>query len=353
MTVQRTDSASSAPVRPKQIARAVTAPPDILPARAIGPATAPSYKPGMTWGAGAILGAYTRISENRLRTVDRATPRDITVPVGGHSYSVRLWETHNEGTLPTLVVLHGMGGAAATHRPVFQALGSKFSKFVFVEVPGHGASQAVGLLDSAPPPKPFVCADRVFTIVRRALDLVLASDKNIALLGHSLGGYLAVRYANESACKAAVRSVALVSPDGGPYTPKQLEEARVASYVGDSWLKASAMARDIWPDAPLKAQGRAPFLQATYAAPSLRYLLQSDLFQPVLTPAQLATLPRTCFVWGTAEAMQRPEHFGYFQNHLPSGTRIVQPEGLSHGDFNDAPESMVAPLLAFFNQCEP
>jgi pimeloyl-ACP methyl ester carboxylesterase len=84
------------------------------------------------------------------------------------------------GSGPTIVLVHGLGSRIDHWFPVGRELERNF-RVVFVDLPGHGASDVPGL---------------TFERARLSLDRVLAAeDGPVILVGHSLGGLLAAEEA--------------------------------------------------------------------------------------------------------------------------------------------------------------
>lgn len=110
------------------------------------------------------------------------------------------------GDGPPLVVLHGGGQSAATWIRVIPPLIATH-RVVAPDLPGHGASEAPdGTLD----------ADRVLAWLDELIEHSCPSPP--ALLGHTLGGAIAARYAVRHSGR--IRSLVLVDALGlGPFRP--------------------------------------------------------------------------------------------------------------------------------------
>lgn len=115
------------------------------------------------------------------------------------------------GTGPPLVLVHGLGGAAANWALVAPALAAR-RRLLVPELPGHGGSSP---LPAAPTLNPF--ADAVAALAERE-GLAPAP-----VVGHSLGGVVALRLAIRHA--DAVRAVVLAAPAGISSTARRAEVA--------------------------------------------------------------------------------------------------------------------------------
>jgi pimeloyl-ACP methyl ester carboxylesterase len=147
---------------------------------------------------------------------------------------------------PALLFFHGVGGAAWSWRPQVDAFGEAFACFVW-EARGHGA---------APPVADAGLAD-YYADAREALAAVRElTDARITLIGHSMGGLLAIALAADS--PERVNGLVLVDPvypaddgasahDLGPFKPLMLQAMRplVASFVRDG-VVARAISRWIF-----------------------------------------------------------------------------------------------------------
>jgi pimeloyl-ACP methyl ester carboxylesterase len=138
---------------------------------------------------------------------------------------------------PAMLFFHGVGGAAWSWRPQAEALGDQYACFLW-EARGHGAAPRVadaGLGD-------------YYTDASEALAVVRArTGGGITLVGHSMGGLLAIALAAESPQR--INGVVLVDPvyppsdgasahDLGPFKPLMLALMKplASSFVNDGFV---------------------------------------------------------------------------------------------------------------------
>ena len=127
---------------------------------------------------------------------------------------VRLrWFVGGEG--PSLLLLHGLGGAASNWIELAPEL-ARENRVIAVDLPGHGGSSP---LPALPNLEPF--ADRVGFVLRRE-----AADPAV-VVGHSLGCVVALRLAMRS--PELVRGLALVSAAGIGSTTRRARYALALS----------------------------------------------------------------------------------------------------------------------------
>lgn len=107
-------------------------------------------------------------------------PRSRTVPVNG--LTLRYLDWGNEGALP-LVLLHGLGGAAAEWRRIAESFRERY-RVLALDQRGHGDS------DHAPP-EAYTTADYVADLEAFVDALEL---KRFILVGHSMGGHTTIAF---------------------------------------------------------------------------------------------------------------------------------------------------------------
>ena len=133
------------------------------------------------------------------------------------------------GTGPPLLLVHGLGGAAANWTLVAPTL-TGHHRVLIPDLPGHGASSP---LAAAPTLNPF--ADAVAELAARE-DMLPA-----AIVGHSMGGVVALRLALRR--PDAIRAIVLAAPAGISSTAHRAELAfAVVSAMKPARLIAPARA---------------------------------------------------------------------------------------------------------------
>ena len=100
--------------------------------------------------------------------------------------SLRLYTRYDEGEGPVIVLLHGINADAADWRPVIDTIGPGYRCIAF-DLLGFGES-----------PKPLdvdYTADEHALVIENTLN-DLGIEEQFLLVGYSLGGDIAVRYAS-------------------------------------------------------------------------------------------------------------------------------------------------------------
>lgn len=273
-------------------------------------------------------------------TRDGFVARDVATPTG----NVRVWDAPGSGSGPCAVLLHGLGGSSGEYRAFLQWLQTQCRRVISVDMPGHGVSHPVGEAAASSTKRLHHCVERFTRSTHIALDAVLNEPCNI--VGHSLGGYVAMRYALEGAGRRFVLGLVPVSPDGAPWTEQERIDDR-ALFEVDTYAQAVDIAMRTYPLHPIRASFYAPFIWARFATPAMRYLNRSDAKQPVLAPQALAALPgRILLVFGKQERFDPPHNITYFCTHMPRTMRLAQPN-TGHGDIVDAHPELLAVMQDF------
>ncbi|AKF10185.1 alpha/beta fold hydrolase [Sandaracinus amylolyticus] len=273
---------------------------------------------------------FLPIAERLARAALRARGirgRMIDTPVG----RVNVYEGRGAGTLPPVVVVHGIGSAGAPFGPVLARLLPHVRSVVAPELPGHGFSA---------PPHRALTPDTLLDVMRDVLDRVI--DEPVILCGNSLGGAIVLRYARDRPEK--VRGLVLLSPAGARMSDEELEDVRRAFHMPTTADARAFVAR---------VYHRTPPLTSLFAS-GIRARMQSAVVQGLLadaspdhaaTPDDLAALAMpVTLVWGCSERLLPASGLAYFREHLPRHARIEEPDAVGHCPHFDDP-ALVARLV--------
>ncbi len=273
------------------------------------------------------LADHAQLGMLRLRGF---TSRHVTTSVG----RVHVVASNGRGDGPPVVVLHGIAASSVHFWQVLPGLRRRSRRVLALDLPGHGFSDV--------PPAGLHSATLSAGLVE-ALDQV--SDEPFVLVGNSLGGLGAIRYA--LARPGRVRSLLLLSPGGAPMDDAGLL-ALTQIFRMTSWEAARAFVRKLYARAPWYAQALAPVVRASFERPQLRSLVDSITHADMLAPDELArlTLP-VRLLWGTGDALLPRENLAFFRAHLPSHAQIEEPEGFGHCPYLDQPARLTAAIEAF------
>ena len=279
--------------------------------------------------APVLLPLAERLGRLELRRRGFAS-KHVSTPHG----LVHAYDAPGTGSLPPAVVLHGLGSAAIPFAPVLDRLRRDVRRVVAPDFPGHGLSP-----DASGPLTP----GALVTTVATAIDALV--DEPAIVVGHSLGGAVALRYA--LARPERVRALVLVSPAGAPATEAEWRALRDAFDVG-SRAEALAFLRRLYHRTPWFAQLLAHELPASLERRAVRDLLASASNDDAPPPEALRALPMSILLlWGQSERLLPETHFQYFATSLPEHAVIERPEGFGHCPHADAPAALAARIAEF------
>ena len=225
---------------------------------------------------------------------------------------VLVYDRRGPGSGPPVVLLHGLGGSAASFALLAARLASSSRRVLVLDLPGHGRNrlrrgeEAAGLMEQA-----------------QALASALAELAEPAvLIGNSLGGALCLNAA--VVAPARVRAVVGLSPAGAPLLEADRESVRDA-FRGD--LRAAL-------EIPGRLYRRPPRLARLFArdlarhfaaAPVQRLLAQAG--EQALLPEDLARIEQPVLIlWGESDGILPASSVEWFRKHLRNGTVEILPE---------------------------
>jgi pimeloyl-ACP methyl ester carboxylesterase len=251
-----------------------------------------------------------------LAGLSGVTTHAVHTPFG----SIRAYEARTGGPLPTLVLLHGLAaGTAAQYVPFFLAARGVFRRVIAPDLPGHGGS----------PPLRVMNTPALYESVVAALDALV--DEPPIVYGNSLGGAVAVAYG----LSRHARGLFLTSPAGTPLPDDLLRSLLDRMLLRDDDAAAVLLA-ELQERPPVWARFIASDVRARFSQPHIRALVTSVTNEHGFTPAALRSLDApTLLVWGLADRLFPPEMFAYWRAHLTA--TIERPAGVGHVPHVEAP----------------
>jgi pimeloyl-ACP methyl ester carboxylesterase len=254
----------------------------------------------------------------------------VSTPLG----PVHTYDVPGRGTLPPVVLLHGIGSNATPFGPLLARLVPHVRRVIAPDYPGHGFS---------PPSSSLHTPDALFAAMSAALDALL--DEPAVVVGNSLGGAIALHYA--IARPGQVRALVLVSPAGARATDAEWHDLRQA-FGFASRAEAGAFLDRVYHRTPWLARLVAHELPASMRRRAVLELLASATNDHAPTAEALGALAMpVLLVWGRSERLLPDSHFHYFAKHLPKHAVVVRPEGFGHCPHSDAPAALAQRILAF------
>ncbi len=240
------------------------------------------------------------------------------------------------GDAPPVALLHGFGSAGIYLGPLLHRLRRDASRVIAPDMPSHGMSGSPrsGM-------RPSVLLDAVF----EALDCTI--EEPVVLVGNSMGGYAAVRYARSR--PERVRALVLCSP-AGAFTgddEEALEQVRRVFRIRDHAAALEFVDRLLAKPPPLKHLV-ALAVRRKFRQRDLRDLLERIRPDDALAPAELSSIDvPTLLLWGVRDRILPETDIEFWRAHLPQGTPIERPEGMGHSPYLDRPGALSRRILEF------
>ena len=244
-----------------------------------------------------------------------------------------------QGEGAPVVLLHGLSASAVHFAPILRDLRGCARRVIALDMPGHGLSDR---------PRAALTGARLWDGVREGLDAL--DEPSFVLLGSSLGGFAAVRYAGARPDRLA--GLVLCSPGGAP-----LRGADLSAFKRRFSLRRHADGLG-FVDAFLAERPAAPVRHAlawgvrqTMADPAVRTLLASVGHDDFLTPDDLSRLkPPVYLIWGQREGLLPESSFAFYAAHLPTSAWIERPIDFGHTPYLDRPRAFVARMRTFLTE---
>lgn len=250
---------------------------------------------------------------------------------------IHVYDGKGSGTLPPLVLVHGLGSAGAAFARVAARLLPHVSRVILPELPGHGFSPHGDIA---------ITPQLLLETTTAAIEQLVPEPAFV--YGNSLGGAVAIKYALHR--PAQVRGLVLVSPAGA-----RLEEAEWRSLVETFQVKDPTDAKAFLSRLYHKPPWFLPIVAREFphllATPAVREILEHATQDNAHRPEELAALAMPLlFVWGRSEKLLPSSALGFFRDNLPKHAVIEEPEGFGHTPQLEAPDRVADRLLAFVRQ---
>lgn len=252
---------------------------------------------------------------------------------------VHVYDAKGFGSLPPIVLLHGIGAAATPFAALLAYLRWRFTRVVTLDYPGHGFSP-----DARVPLDP----DNLYAAVAEVLDAKLREP--FVLAGNSLGGGLALQHAVVR--PDVVKALVLMSPAGARSTDEEWKTLRETFTITDR-RSARLFLDRIYHRTPLFARLLAHEIPHSLKRKAIGEILASASNDHTKPPEMLRalTMPILLF-WGQSERLLPARHLEYFRENLPPQTQIVRPEGFGHCPHFDNPRVLARTIAEFVRKTE-
>jgi pimeloyl-ACP methyl ester carboxylesterase len=278
-----------------------------------------------------ILSFLERLAARALRSRGIDTRTLVTKD----GTAINVFEGEGRGTLPPVVMVHGIGASGLQFGAVLARMLPKVSRVIAPELPGHGFSGSV---------RGDMTIERLFELTRETLDRVIGQER-VILCGNSLGGAVVLDYVKHRPERIA--GLVLLSPAGARMTQEEIEEVRQTFHM-KSRKDAVAFLGKLHHEAPGYTRLIAGEVRSRLGAKVVRDIFASVTTEHGALPEELARLHMpVLFQWGKSERVLPGSGLAYFRQHLPSHAVIEEPEGIAHCAHLDAPGPLARRILSF------
>ena len=276
---------------------------------------------------------------------------------------IHVLDFKGNGTLPTMILLHGISSCGADYYPLIRHLQVQARRVIAIDLPGHGLSASS--LDLTLPELVEVSTK---TVERCIEELNLNDDYpdypqgKCILLGNSLGGFVASRYAATTG-KNDIGGLVLMSPAGAPLSEEELNHIKHVfnmNTLGDACYfveKVLGKPRHHIPFGVRHVVGWAA--RERVLRPSVQRMFdEASIGEIRLTEHEVGQIPcPVLLVWGMQESVFSEKHFDWFEHHLKkrkghanSKLQVYRPHSLGHIPQLDG-ALITGAITAFVQRC--
>ena len=246
------------------------------------------------------------------------------------------------GSAPPLLLVHGLGSNAGSYGKLIKYAHPHFKRIIAPSAPAHGMS---------PPHDSVKDPEALFRLWATVLDRHTAQEPAI-LLGTSLGGAIAIRYALER--PERVQGLALCSPAGPQMTLEEIQEVQ-GHFRMDRLNDGARFLERLFHQTPPWSALLGLAVRATLGGELIQGFLRDLTPKTGLSPAELSALSvPTLLVWGQSERILPRGIFERYQTCIPSELlTILEPEGFGHSPQLERPRELLQALLNWRSSLEP
>jgi pimeloyl-ACP methyl ester carboxylesterase len=246
-------------------------------------------------------------------------------PAGPLRFAVR-----GSAAAPPMVLLHGLGDSLAGWAAVAGSLARRYQVHL-LDLPGHGLSH-----------KP---ADWRLDTLAGAVAHYARDLRDPVLVGHSLGGWLALRLALSSAVLPS--GIAVVNPGGAALSRELWGPFRQLVSASDA-AGAARYLEHAFHRVPLALRFFPGQVVEMMAAESCQGILDALEEGDFLREAELASLRAPLrIIWGAQDRLLPPGTLDFFRAALPRAEVVVL-EGAGHLPHIEAPRALARALVRPF-----
>jgi pimeloyl-ACP methyl ester carboxylesterase len=246
---------------------------------------------------------------------------------------VHVYDARGEGTAAPVVFLHGIAASSSTYAPTLARLRKKSRRVLAVDAPGHGLSSA---------PWVTLGPERLFEALSYVLDREI--DAPALVVGNSLGGAMALRYAQQRPERVA--GLVLTSPGGAPVDDPEERERFLRGFVLENVRDARDFLGRLHHAVPWYGPLVAPDIVRMFKNPSVRSILDALEPRHFFAPGELSSLAMPIQVlWGKSDRVIPPSCLAFFKANLPPHTIFEEPEGIGHSPHTEDPRRFAAFVL--------
>lgn len=275
-----------------------------------------------------MLALLEKVSHGVLRT-SGALSHWIPTSVG----RIHVYELAGTGT-GTFVLLHGMGATATAYTILARRLRKHAKRVLLVDLPGHGRS-------SEPPRGLDVTG--LGAGLKEALDGLLEPHERAVVLGNSLGGAAALRYALGS--PERVGALVLTSPAGAPLSDEEQAAIR-RTFALRSREDARRFFQELLHAPPWYVRALEASLVELLGRPFIQTFLDAVRPEDFFTEEELARLDApVMLLWGRSDRILPRSILDFYRRALPPTAQLEEIDAVGHSLHMERPGLLLRRLL--------